>query len=164
MSLYLRWGGAILLIVVALYISREYEKYLGRRISEYRGLCSMIAHVEEMISKYLAHGDGLWRDFRCDALEKCGFLPAVREGKGLYSALESCSDKMSLSREAKERLSQSFKKLGRGYMDGELDNLSLLKDNLAEECERESIAAEKNIKVARALLLGGALTLVIMAI
>ncbi len=164
MSLYLRWGGAILLIIAALYISREYEKFLGRRISEYRGLCSMIAHAEEMISKYLAHGDGLWRDFRSDALEKCGFLPAVREGKGLHYAFESCRDKMSLSREAKDRLSLSFKRVGKGYMEGELANLSLVKESLAEECESESVAAEKNIKVARALLLGGALALAIIAI
>lgn len=146
----------------ALFISREYEKYLGQRIAEYRGLVFAMAHAEEMISKFLAHGDGLWRDFHNDGLEKCGLLPALRKGEGLYAAFESCRERMSLSREAKDRLSQSLKKLGQSYKDGELSTLSAIKSDLSAECESEAAAAEKNIKVARALLLGGALTVVIM--
>lgn len=164
MSIYLRWGGAILLMIGALYISREYEKYLNRRVAEYNGLAELISHAAGMIARFLAHGGDLWRDFENASLEKCGLLPALRRGACLADAFDECQGKMSLSAEEKQRWSAELHKLGRGYKDGELAMLSDLGQAISAEAGAEAESAEKNVKVARALLLGGALTVVIIII
>ena len=164
MSLWLRWGGGILLVFGALLVSREYERYLGRRISEYSGLALLIGHAKSMISKFLAHGEGLWRSFSNDALERVGLLAALREGRGLGEAFDLCRDKMSLPRSGAARLSEELHRLGGEYMGGELERLTALEQSLVSEGEAEEALAEKNIKVARALLLGGALVALISVI
>lgn len=164
MTVYLRWGGAALLMIGAMAVSYAYEKYLQKRISEYRGLVSLLDHAEREITKFLSYGSALWRGFQDDSLEKCGLLPILREGKALCSAFEAVSDKMSLSSSAKKRLAEDLARLGRGYKDGELTLIGSIKQSLSEELESESVEAEKNIKVARALLLGGALAVVIMVV
>lgn len=164
MSLYLRYGGCALLMIGALLISRCYDGYLSRRVEEYRGLVSLLSHAECEISKFLAYGSALWRDFQHDGLERCGFLPALRESGSLYQALEAAGDKMSLSSSAREGLSAQFQRLGRGYVDKELSLIGEIKQGLSAELESESAEAEKNKRVARALLLGGALSLVVMVI
>ena len=164
MSIYLRWGGVALLMIGALLVSRCYESYLKKRLAEYRGLLSLITHIEGGISKFLAYGDGLWRDFSDGALEKCGLLPALREGKSLSVAFEESRGNTSLSGDARERIAEAFNKLGKGYKDGELKLLSSVRESLTCELDSESAEAEKNIKVARALLLGGALAVGIMVI
>ena len=102
MSIYFRWGGAALIMICALLIDREYKQYLNRRISENCGFLSLVSHAEAKISKFLCHGDGLWRDFSDDALTKCGFLPALQSGVSVADSFEQCSSKTALSKEAKE--------------------------------------------------------------
>ena len=164
MSLYIKWGGIALVMIGALLVSREYDRLLDRRILEYRGLVNLITHAEAEITKSLAHGSGLWQGFSDDALENSGLLPLLREGESLKNAFDKCKGKMALSTEAKERISALFAPLGRGYRDSEIRLLCEIKDSLSREYDSESESAEKNKKIARALLLGGALTVAIMGI
>ena len=86
MSIYLRLGGAGLILLGAILVGREYSAYLNRRLSEYRGLLSLLSHAEGVIGRNLSYGKELWRGFEDAALEKCGLLPALREGRGLADA------------------------------------------------------------------------------
>ena len=162
MSLYFKWGGIALVMISALLVSREYSRRLDRRISEYRGLVDLIAYAECEITKSLSHGSGLWQGFSDVALEKCGLLPLLRKGESLKSAFDKCKGKTALSTEASERISELFAPLGRGYRDAEIRLLGEIKDSLSKELDTESESAEKNKKIAKALLLGGALTIAIM--
>ena len=164
MNLLFRWGGAALIMAGALFINNEYKQYINRRISEYRGFLSLISHAEGKISKYLSYGDGLWRDFSDDSLDMCGFIPLLRGGCTVYDAFEKSKKRLSLSKETKEFLSSSFKDLGRGYREGEISYLLDLKSRLTRGLEEEEMNAEKNKKVATALLFGGALAILILAI
>ena len=164
MSLYFKWGGIALVMISALLVSREYDRRLDRRILEYRGLVDLISYAEAEITKSLAHGGGLWQGFSDGALEKCGLLPLLRKGESLKSAFDKCKGKMALSTEASERISTMLAPLGRGYRDSEIRLLGEIKDSLSKELDSESESAEKNKKIARALLLGGALTVAIMGI
>ncbi|MBQ8414438.1 MAG: hypothetical protein IJX58_04245 [Clostridia bacterium] len=161
---YFRLGGAAMLMLGAIFISRAYEGYLNRRIAEYRGLIALLSHAEGKISRFLSHGCELWRDFSDEALEKCELLKHLREGVDLKEAFEMVKDKMSLSKNASARLTERLSSLGRGYKDSELSLLSSIKEHLTAEMNSESEEAEKNIKVVRALLLGGALAMAIMVI
>ncbi len=164
MSLYLKWGGIGMLMIGALLVSREYEKYLDKRLGEYRGLVAMISHAESEIAKSLAHGEGLWRTFHDDALERCGLLTLLREGESLQTAFEKSKTKMSLTADAKEKISVLFSGLGKGYVESELKTINNIKESLTDRLKNEEESAEKNLKIARALLLGGALCAVIMII
>ena len=164
MNIYLRVGGAALVAVGALFISREYEKYLARRGDEYRGLVALISHAEGQISRFLAYGVALWRGFEDESLERCGLLSELREGKSLSEAFDSCSVKMSLPRAVVKEISAKLSSLGRDYLDGELATLGDIRSRLTELLKSEEDTREKNVKVVRALLLGGALCAIILAI
>ena len=159
-----KWLGIALLMAGALLVSREYEKYLARRLGEYGGLLALICHAEAVISRSLAYGEELWRGFSDEFLEKIQLLPLLRGGESLKSAFDKTKDKMSLTAKAKEEISDLLSTLGRGYRESELSALKKIKEALSSGLDAERTEAEKNVKIARALLLGGALTVVIMGI
>ena len=162
MTLYLRLGGTALIMIAALLICHGYELYLNKRLEEYCGLILLISHVEEEISLFLSYGSRLWSGFHNDALEKCGLLSLLREGHSISSAFSESMRRMSLSKTAAEELSKEFDRLGKGYKDSELRLLSSIRERLSLELESERCETEKNLKVLKALLLGGALVAVVM--
>ena len=164
MNYYLRLLGAMLVGVGAILLLRRYERYLRTRLEEYRGLISLIDHAEGEISKFLTYGSELFRNFSCEALERCGLLSAISEEGGLYAAFIKCRGRMSLSAAAKEELGSMLSALGTGYREGELALLRRISDSLGASLKEEEAAAEKNISIARALLIGGSLVAVIMAL
>lgn len=164
MNYYLRLVGAVLVGVGAILILRGYERYLNRRLEEYRGLISLVSHAEGEISKFLTYGSELFRNFTCPTLERCGLMSAIAEEGGLYSAFIKCRERMSLSSRAKEKIASMLSTLGTGYREGELVLLSEVREQLAAELAAEEVNVEKNISVARALLIGGGLVAVIMAL
>ena len=164
MSIYIKLIGGAIILLLALYVSRSYEKFLRRRIAEYRGLAELISHAEGRISDFLSYGSRLWQGFGDEALEACGLLSSLREGEGLASAFEKCKGKMSLPRKAMDGISERLRKLGGRYKESELTVLRELGEWLSSELRSAEEQSEKNIKVARALLLGGALAVLIIGL
>lgn len=164
MSIFIKLIGGVIILLLALYVSRCYEKYLRRRIAEYRGLYELFGHAEGRISDFLSYGSRLWQGFADEALEACGLLTLLRGGEGLAASFDKCKEKMSLPKRALDSISEKLKKLGGGYVASELLTLRELRDSLASELKAAEEQGEKNIKVARALLLGGALAVFIMAL
>ena len=164
MNIYIRLGGAAIISIGALLVSKEYEKHMKKRLEEYSGLVALLSYAEGQISQFLAYGSELWSGFENSALEKCGMLEALREGKSLYEAFELCSPKTSLPSSVAKEIYRELSSLGRGYLDSELALLRGIRERLSVLLDEESVQAEKNVKIARALLLGGALCAVIMAI
>lgn len=162
--IFLRLVGAALLLAAAIFLSREYSSYLEGRLSEYRGLVALLSHAEEKIERSLSFGEELWRDFQDDVMEKCGLLPLLREGKGIAEAFGECIADFSLPIGIKAEISEALSTLGRGYRDSEIKKLSDIRTRLTEALNSETLAAEKNVKVAKALLIGGALTVGILII
>lgn len=164
MSIYLRWGGAALVMIAALFASREYSAYAQRRISQYKGFVALISHAEGMIAKFLAKGEELWRGFTDNALEECGFISSLREGKSLSESFSSCEDRLCLPRGVREELRGFFSEFGKSYKDGQLSSLSLFRAKLETKLNEEEAGLEKSLKVTRALIIGGALSVVILII
>lgn len=164
MSLYLRFFGGGLVLLSALAASSEYSSYAERRLAQYSGLLALLSHAEGMISRFLSSGDGLWRGFENEELEKIGLLPLLREGKTLSKAFLECEGRFVLSKEAKERIKDFLSTSGRGYMEGEVAAFSGFRAQLDTEMKAEKERLEKNVKVTRALLLGGALAFLILII
>ena len=164
MNLYLRWAGAAVIMVAALYTSREYSRFASRRLAQWRGFISLLTHLEGEISKFLARGEGLFRGFADAELEECGFLQNLREGDGLLSAFEKCQSKLLLPRECKDALCEFFSSFGRSYKESELASLGAFRSSFEKEYEAEKERLEKSVKVTRTLLLGLALSVAILLI
>lgn len=160
----LRLFGAGALLLSAIFVSGEYSKFLDRRISEYRGIVSLLSHAEGGIERSLSYGGRLWQSFEDEALERCGLLELLREGKGLSAAFCECKDKLVLTKEARDRIAEELSALGRGYMSGEIATLSALRRKIEDELSAMQTDTEKSKKVARTLLIGGALALGVMII
>ena len=164
MSVFLRFIGGGLVVLSAALASNAYSEYAKRRLSQYSGLIALLSHAEGMISRFLSSGDGLWHGFKNEELERVGFLPLLWGGSSLKDAFTECSGNFVLSPEAIERIKEFFSAVGSNYMEGEVASLSAFRDKLEEERGSEEERLEKNVKVARALLLGGSLAFVIMII
>lgn len=78
----LLWAVAVLL--VQFYLSGEEKK----RVEECEGLVLLLRHVRASVSAYSLPKDKIYRAFSHKALERCGFLSALRE-EGLARALET---------------------------------------------------------------------------
>ncbi len=162
--LYLKWCGAALLLLFALFCGREYSAYAERRVGECEGYISLLLHIEKMIDSYLAPPSVIFRDFECEALESIGFLPAVRSGEAASNAL-SLSEKNSLLPEhIREKIREYFDGFGRGYKDAELTRTRASRAELEEMLKSEKASLEKSVKVTRALLLGAAAGITILII
>ena len=164
MMLYLKWGAVVLMLLVALFIGREYSAYMERRLAQMRGFSSLFSHAEEMISKYLSPADAIVSDFTDPELEKCGFLPALREGKDLLGAFEACSGQLALTSGMKREIGEFLSGFGRGYKDGELKRISAFRRRLEQEMASCAESAQKDVKAVRALLFGGAMAAGILII
>ena len=154
-------GGGLVLLS-ALIASGEYKLYAKRRIRQYEGLISLFAHLEAMIGRYLASGDGLYRGFENAELERVGLLPLIRQGVSLADAFKECE--MNLPKDSLKAISEFLSGLGRGYKDGELKSLSDFRASLESEKATEADRLEKSVKVTTALLIGAALAFLIMII
>ena len=65
------FGGGLILIC-AIIAGREYSSYTRRRLGQYRGFVALAAHIEGMISRFLAGGEELFRGFADPFLEETG--------------------------------------------------------------------------------------------
>ncbi len=156
---YLRLLGAGILLLAAFFISREYSGYLDRRLREYEALCAMLSHAKEG-----GRGRGRWADFADDCLERCGILSALRAGKDLFTAFTEGCGGLSLSKEARDRLSERLSDLRSATAAEAQKILGEIEEALRAELATESEQADKNRRIVRALLIGGALAVGVMLI
>ena len=69
--------GGGLVVLSAILASRAYSDHAKRRMLQYSGLVALLQHAEGMITSFLASGEGLFRDFKDEELEKNrAFIPA----------------------------------------------------------------------------------------
>lgn len=160
--LYLRWCGAALIMLCALFCGREYSAYAERRICEGAGLLALLLHIEKMIDSYLAPGGELLVGFSDEWLEKCGFLGKMREGG--VAAFPTAADSLAVGESIKKRLSDYFSGFGKGYKESELARLRECISDCKKMLSEEREELEKSVKVTRALLLGGAVGIAILII
>ena len=164
MSIYLKWAGAVVIMLCALFFGKEYSAYVQKRLSQFRGFVAFIEHIQGMISRFLAPQESLWQNFSDNALEDCGFLPTLRSGSALSEAFGACESSLLLSDEQKTRLSDFFADFGREYMAGELTRASDFHKELEQSLKKEEAELEKSLKITNAILIAGTLGIVILII
>ena len=159
----LRWLGGLLILLFALIVGREYSGFAESKVRMLSEYVKALLQIEKMIEICLATPAEIFADFDSQPLDKCGFLPAVREGRGLGGAFSS-ADKSALSSEARAILSDYFDGFGRGYAEREIARARKARGELEALLARERETSEKSVRVTSAMLLGGAAGVLIFII
>ena len=164
MSIFWKFMGGGLVVLSAILASRAYSDHAKRRMLQYSGLVALLQHAEGMITSFLASGEGLFRDFKDEELEKIGLLPLLRKGESLKKAFLSCEGEFLLGKDKIEEIKAFLSTLGRGYRETELEAISSFRRSLEGDMKAEAEALDKSVKITRALLIGGSLAFLIMII
>ena len=140
--------------ITALWIGRGYSTYADRRLGEMSGLSALFIHMESRLGRTLDYGGELYRGFGNDFLEKCGFLPLLREGKAPSDAFMEAKKSMVLPRKVEALAENLFSSFGKGYRDQEIERLRRARRELDEVITALAEDSEKNKRVVNALLFG----------
>ena len=140
--------------ITALWIGRGYSAYADRRLGEMGGISALILHMESRLGRTLDYGAELYRGFDDEFLEKCGFLPLLREGRPLYDAFSEVRSSMLLPDEVADIVDGLFSSFGKGYKDQEIERLRRARDELDKKITTLREESDKNKRVVNALLFG----------
>ena len=140
--------------ITALWIGRGYSAYADRRLGEMGGISALILHIESRLGRTLDYGAELYRGFDDEFLEKCGFLPLLREGRPLYDAFSEVRSSMLLPDEVADIVDGLFSSFGKGYKDQEIERLRRARDELDKKITTLREESDKNKRVVNALLFG----------
>ena len=156
--------GCALIFLAILLIRREYSIYVSCKTSELCGFSLLLSHMESEISKYLSYGREMWHRLACDGLERSGFLQLLKNGHAPDEALALCKNRLLISKETQQSLSDFFKSFCSEYKDGALKKISEYRIDFDKKLEEEKKELQKSLKITSTLLLGGGLTLLILVI
>ena len=140
--------------ITALWIGRGYSAYADRRLGEMGGISALILHIESRLGRTLDYGAELYRGFDDEFLEKCGFLPLLREGRPLYDAFSEVRSSMLLPDEVADIVYGLFSSFGKGYKDQEIERLRRARAELDKKITTLREESDKNKRVVNALLFG----------
>ncbi len=156
---------AIALIMgAAIVCRRAYVKFVSRSLEEYRGFIRYLEHIEGRIGCYLERGDSLSEGFSSAALDRCGFLGALREGMCHKDAFARAEGELALDEDGKRLLEGFFASLGTGYLERELRALDLTLQRLRQAERVQSEELVKKIKVAGSVCICAALGVILLII
>ena len=151
------------IMALGLFLLFGYSRYLAAREAECQGFLSLLRHIKGRVSGFLTPAAEAARSFSCSALEANGFLPSLREGKGLDGAFAASESVTGLPAGAVELLREYFCRSGRGNLEGELASIDLCIAELETLLKEESGERKNRARVAGALIfaltVGGAILL-----
>lgn len=149
----------------ALAVGRGYALYLARGVAECEGFLALLRRCAERISCLLSPICEITADFENDALSRVGFISLIREGKSAEQAYEAVESRLCIGNGTKDILRRAFGDMGKGYdSKSASDRLMLSCTELADHLSLLKTENEKNLKLARSVLLLVSLGLVILFI
>ena len=148
----------------AFFLSRSYTAYLKRRVREGECFLSLTERIESMISCYLSPIKDIFSGFECEESAVMDFVRRVRDGARLRDAYFEAEGGLAVGREGKKILAELFSTLGCGYKDGSVGLVASARAEFEKYLGGEREECEKNSRLAAALLLGGALGILLLLI
>ena len=147
----LKWLGALLVVSVIAFASREYSRYAKRRLSECESFISLLKHVKGEINRFLSTPSAMLKRYSDQNLERVGFLALWRTGKSLYECFESCRARLAIPERIKDKLSRFFYGFGENYKDGEIARTEYYIDEIEPLLREEEQSLPGRIKLVRTL-------------
>ncbi len=145
-----------LFLLAALLLHRREER---RRLAEYRGLCRLVQHVREALSRAPEPLSPVFARFEDEALARAGFLSLLRE-KGLSYAL--ASDTLHLE-EAELLPFKDYARVlgGRLYVE-ERAAIDALASEAAARLSQKEAALPKNERLTGTLFFSGGMLILLL--
>ena len=157
----MRLFGVLLWSVFLLSALLLYAKEEQRRLSEYRGLCRLVAHLRDTLTeKPLPLGE-IYATFTDDALSHAGFLPHLKE-KGLLFALNS--GVLHLSAEELAPFRTYAEALGSRLYAEERSKAEALLSRATATLSQKTLDAPRKKKLASTLFFTGGMLLLLLLI
>ncbi len=153
--------GIALIFSAAILFVREYSAYCKKRRSECLACLKLFEHMRSRLERYLLPMSELCLDFKDATLDALGFFSAAQAG-GIPHAFEEIKDKLSVSREFKNRISEFLCNFGKGYLKEESKRLSDMLSEISELCKVECENIETSEKVTKTLVFGLALGIIVL--
>jgi hypothetical protein len=130
--------GLALLLICALVISREYSRYVKKRIAECDGFISFIKHMRLEMKCFLRPPKDIGRGFESSAINF--FISALEGEESVYLAYSKSCSALSLSLEERAPLEELFSSIGLCYaddgvrlIDEALERLEMLRGRLTTD-------------------------------
>ncbi len=139
-------AGASLVLGCSLTVTMSFISEKRKRISHTEAILALISHVRSSIDHFLTPVDGIFTEFKNEALESCGFSAVLRDS-GICGAVGSHT--ASLSEETEAILSYFSRSLGGGYKDDQLKLCDHCSEKIEAELEREREELKRNLTAYR---------------
>ena len=160
----MKYIGILLILTAAVAISREFSKYMNKRVAECKDFLAFIAHMRIQVGCFLRPAKELGSGFSSHALERVGFIESLGESDSVFEAYKKSEPKLSLSDEEKRTLNTLFSSFGEGYLEDEMklieSSYSAMEKLYSRLCEEKT----KNTRLVTALSVTAALGIVIFVI
>lgn len=147
----MRYIGIFLVLLAALIFSREYSRYMRKRLRECEGFLSFISYMKIQVGCFMRPLRELASGFSSKPLSEIGFIASLEKSDGIYEAYKEVEPRLSLSQNEKEVLEVLFSSIGDCYLDEGMKMIDsayvraeALYSSLSKECP-------KNIKLVSAL-------------
>lgn len=156
--------GISAVLFAAIMLSREYARYMKKRLDECEGFLAFIGYMRIQVGCFMRPLRELSENFSSEALAKSGFTDALRVEKNIYDAYKVSEPALSLSAEEKEVLEVLFSSVGECYLE---EGVRLIEashtkmEGLYSELKAERPRSTKLVSVLSATLAVGFLILVI---
>ncbi len=154
----MRTVGVACLFAVALLVCRMIGEYERRRLRETEELLALLRAIKSGISCGLLPLSEIYAAHESGALTECGFLPALRRGKGWDEALQATI----LPEGVRSRLASFGATLGRSRRERELELCDYYVCELEGELRALRREGEVRLKSRRTLTVTATLMLVIL--
>ncbi len=160
----MQYIGQISVMLAFLLLSREYTKYMKKRVRECEELLSFIAHLRTELGCYLSPVREAALSFDSPILNAVGFSDAVKNTENLYLAYQKIKKRLSISEEESKPLEALFSSLGKGYLEDEIKLICVCEEKVQKNVEEITRQAPKNIKLISTLSVTAAIGFFILII
>lgn len=158
----LKYVGAAAVLGCAYLAARRYRKFLLRRVEECESFLKLIEHIKGEISCFLSPVGEVLSNYCDEALSEVGLLTGTAQGMSLYDAYKGCEGKLSVGDEAREILERLFSELGKKYKNETVAALGRAEETLSAYTARVKDRMRDDMKLAAALIFGGAMGLLLL--
>lgn len=162
MSLIFKLFGAAIALASAGVVSRKYSEHLGYRAALVRELYSLLSHIKNKISVYLAPPSELMKGFWGEALSRAGFISLAEELGSPKDAYIRLRASLPLSDAVRRTLDGYFEHFGASYKDELIRESEIAERSLKEAAEAAEAQLPQERKLSRTVIFAIALGAVIL--
>lgn len=159
----LRFVGALLLILLLLYLCLLHSRAEERRVRECEGFLLLVRHIRTQIACFRTPLPEAIASFENTALEAAGVLPAARKS-GLSLALIHCRACLSLDGESWKTLTAFADGVGSGFFGEAIALCDYTTQELAGVLKRRQSEAPGRTRVGHSLVICGGLMLLLLLV